>query len=170
MHMYERILLHQYKGDSSDLAAFITGPVPFKIAVTDVEYVDKYPEVFEHGTAEYRYAVDTFMAHHLIGETEVTAVVQDSNWICNLERMLTSVNDGVAMVLLNKHDKSSTVRKRPDTVMMFRQAHILKNEAKATLLKMVEADTNRDLSSKYAALAYLTFPKNRNVIGILSCP
>ena len=168
--MYERIFLHQYNGDSSDLAAFITGPVPFKIAVTDVEYVEKYPEVFEHGTAEYRYAVDTFMAHHLIGETEVTAVVQDSNWICILERMLTSVNSGVAMVLLNKHDKSSTARKRPDTVMMFRQAHILKNEAKATLLKMVEADTNCDLSSKYAAQAYLTFPKNRNVIGILSCP
>eukprot|EP01035_Chromulina_nebulosa_P041492 gene41492-56130_t len=97
MHMYERILHHQYNGDSSDLAAFITGPVPFKIVVTDLEYVEKYPEVFEHGTAEYRYAVDTFMAHHLIGETEVIAVVQDSNWICILERMLTSVHDGVAM-------------------------------------------------------------------------
>ena len=168
--MYERILLHQYRSDSNDLAEFIRGPVPFKIAVTDEKYVENYPEVFEIGTAEYLYAVDTFLAHQLIGESEVTAVVQDSNWILILERMLTSVNDGVALVLLNKHDKSSTARKRPDTVMMFRQAHILKNEAKATLQQMTEADTNCDLSSKYAPMAYLTFPKNRNVIGILSCP
>jgi hypothetical protein len=170
--MHERILLHQYNGngDSSDLAEFIRSPVPFKIVVRDMEYVEKYPEVFEHGTPEYYYAVDTFMVHDVIGDSEVTAWVQDSNWIRILHRMLSSVNDGVAMVLLNTHDESSTARKRPDTVIMFRQAHILQNQASATLTKMVEADTNRDLSSQYAPQAYLTFPKNRSVIGILSCP
>jgi hypothetical protein len=53
---------------------------------------------------------------------------------------------------------------------MFRQAHILKNEAKATVEKMEEADSNCDLSRKYAEMAYLTFPRNRSVIGILSSP
>ena len=168
--MHERILLHQYDGDSSDLAEFIKSPVPFKIVVTDEDKVEKFPEVFELGLPEYAYSVDVLMRHELIGDSEVTAVVQDKEWVFILERMLTSVNNGVVSVALNRHDKSSTMRKRPDTVIMFRQAHILKNVAKATVEKMVEADYNCDLSSKYAETAYLTFPKNRSVIGILSSP
>jgi len=168
--MHERILLHQYDGDSSDLAKFITGPVPFKIVVTSEEFVDKFPDVFELGLPEYSHSVDVFMRHELVGDSEVTAVVQDSNWIFILERMLKSVNNGMVRVVLNKHDKSSTIRKRPDTVIMFRQAHILKNEATATVEKMIEADNNCNLSRNFAPMAYLTFPKNRSVIGILSCP
>ena len=169
--MHERILLHQYDGDSSDLAEFIRSPVPlFKIVVTDEDKVKKFPEVFELGLPEYAYSVDVLMRHELVGDSEVTAVVRDKEWVLILERMLTSVNNGVVSVVLNRHDKSSTRGKRPNTVIMFRQAHILKNEAKATVKKMVEADSNCDLSKKYAEMAYLTFPKNRSVIGILSSP
>ena len=170
MYMHERILLHQYDGDSSDLAEFIRSPVPFKIVVTDEDKVKKFPEVFELGLPEYAYSVDVLMRHELVGDSEVTAVVRDKEWVLILKQMLTSVNNGVAMVVLNRHDKSSTRGKSPNTVIMFRQAHILKNEAKATLEKMVEADSNCDLSKKYAEMAYLTFPKNRSVIGILSSP
>jgi len=170
VYMHERILLHQYDGDSSDLAKFITGPVPFKIVVTSEEFVDKFPDVFELGLPEYSHSVDVFMRHELIGDSEVTTVVQDSNWILILQRMLSSVNYGVVRVILDKYDESSTITKRPDTVIMFRQAHILKNEATATVEKMIEADNNCNLSRNFAPMAYLTFPKNRSVIGILSSP
>ena len=109
--------------------------------------------MFELGLPEYAYSVDVLMRHELVGDSEVTAVVQDKEWVFILERMLTSVNNGVVRVVLNRHDKSSTIRKRPDTVIMFRQAHILKNEAKATVEKMEEADSNCDLSRKYAEIS-----------------
>jgi len=77
MYMHERILLHQYDGDSSDLAEFIRSPVPFKIVVTDEDKVKKFPEVFELGLPEYAYSVDVLMRHELVGDSEVTAVVRD---------------------------------------------------------------------------------------------
>lgn len=40
MSMSERVSFHHYCEDSSDLAQFISGPVPFKIVVTDMTYVD----------------------------------------------------------------------------------------------------------------------------------
>jgi len=57
-----------------------------------------------------------------------------------LQRMLSSANNGVVKVELNKHDKSSMKGMRPDTVTIFRQAHILKNEARATV-KMMRRQT-----------------------------
>lgn len=40
MSMSERVSFHHYCEDSSDLAQFISDPVPFKIVVTDMTYVD----------------------------------------------------------------------------------------------------------------------------------
>jgi hypothetical protein len=135
-----------------------------------MEWAEKFPEVFEFGVPEYYCAIDSFMKHLLTGDSEITAVMQDYSWICTLEQMLNLVDNGHLMVFLNKHENSSMKRKRPDTVLMFRGAHVLKNEAKATVQKMEEANIKCDLSVKYAQLAYLTFPKNRSVIGILSSP
>lgn len=165
--MQERVELHQHNGTPCDLATFITGPVPFKIVVFDLENVEKFPDIFERGSPEYDFSVDAFLKHALIGDSEVTAVIQDSNWIRILKEMLTNVTGGFPMVYLKNRDISNT---SPDTVMQFRHAHILKHVACANLDEMMKADANFELTSNYPALAYLTFPKNRNVVGVLSCP
>ena len=60
LYIHERIFFPLHDGDFSDLALNITGPFPFKIIVTREEFVDKFPEVFELGLAEYSHSVDVF--------------------------------------------------------------------------------------------------------------
>lgn len=87
------------------------------------------------------------------------------------ENLLSVDDNDLTTVLLNKHDNSDTQRESGLTVCYcFGISHILKNEAEATLEKMVEADSDCDVSQKYANLSYLIFPRNRSVIAILSCP
>jgi hypothetical protein len=169
MSMSDRILPHLYNGDSSDLKEFIQSQLPFKIVVADYAYVEEYRAIFEQGKAEYNYAVDMLLGNRNIGDSEMTTAIRDSYWLSILDVLLKSI-DGSSRVILNQHDISSLPGKRPDAVIMYNNAHILKNEAKATLEKMNDADINCHLSIKYANQAFLTFPRNRSVIGILSCP
>ena len=148
---------------NTSLDAVLTEPLPFKIPVTDIEWVTKFPDSLCLGRAEYTYAVDTWLERKglFVSETSVTSL--DQTWINVVCFCLRG-----SVLYLNQHDPSSAVRLRPDTTIMKDGALLLKGEAKLNATEVESAC--EQLRNSFFPESIRCFPlHSRAVIGVVTC-
>lgn len=138
-------------------------PLPFLIASTQQELVNKYPHIFELGKAEYNLSIDSFIIHDELGVGENTAVGLDREWLLPFQNCVS------AIIYQDQHDPSSHYRLRPDFTVVFRGAIVLKVESKGTESDMEKA--RAELTAKFHPMASDTFPAPYfSMVGVVTCP
>lgn len=136
----------------------------FKIPVIDSRWVEKYPDVLCHASAEHYNSVDTWLNRGwgFASETSVTSL--DQCWIS----IINSCLRGTALYL-NQHDPSSAIRVRPDTTILRHNALLVKGEAKLSEAEM-ETAKNQLLKSFFSG-AVRCFPRSSQtaILGVTTC-
>jgi serine/threonine protein kinase len=103
-----------------------------------------------------------WLEYSQIGSSETTTVIFDSHWLDIIVHCV-----GGCIVLQNQHDASSTVSKRPDTILAINGALVLKGEAKYLATDLDIASD--ELTEKFHASAFKCFPSGCNrILGVTS--
>ena len=147
----------------SSLDEALAQPLPFKIAVMDIKWVNTFPESLCLGRAEYFYCVDSWLYRSLnfVSETSVNSL--DSLWINIVNTCIRG-----SVLYLNQHDPSSACRLRPDTTVMKDGTLLLKGEAKFDAVEMEAARVQ--LLGSFFSESIRCFPRNsRAVVGVTTC-
>lgn len=109
--------------------------LPFRIAITDRDWCERYPNVFEFGTSDYGFATEMWLSRLFEFSSEAVVSALDQLWITILQFCV-----GALTTYVNQHDPSSRVRIRPDTTILCQRALCLKAEAKLLATSMGEAE------------------------------
>mmetsp|Transcript_1139 Transcript_1139/g.1453 ORF Transcript_1139/g.1453 Transcript_1139/m.1453 type:complete len:456 (+) Transcript_1139:52-1419(+) len=146
-----------------NLQDMLSADLPFRIPVIDQQWVNRFPQVFELGHAEYEGCIDMWLQRLWTFPSETAVSALDQMWITVITGCISGIN-----VLLNQHDDSSNVRMRPDTSLTLRGALVLKGEAKLLASDMVAAKAQ--LIDAFFPEAASLFPMHGNVtVGVTTC-
>lgn len=146
-----------------DLHIMLSADLPFRIPVIDQQWVNRFPQVFELGHAEYEGCIDMWLQRLWTFPSETAVTALDQMWITVIEKCISGIN-----VLLNQHDDSSNWRMRPDTSLTLNGALVLKGEAKLLASDMDAAKAQ--LIDTFFPEAASLFPMQGNVtVGITTC-
>ena len=107
----------------SSLGEALAQALPFKIAVSDTQWVKAFPESLCLGRAEYAYCVDIWLHRNFNFVTESSVTSIDSMWV----NIVNSCIRG-SVQCCNQYDPSSSYCRRPDTTLMKDGALLLKGE------------------------------------------
>lgn len=163
--MKDRIFAHAPRG-GVDLSTVLATNLSYKIAVTQVKFVESHSDTFELGDCEYGVAVDALLQHILVGNvgsSEMTTVSRNADFL-----KIFDICCGY-MVYRDQVDPSSIVRKRPGDTVVTAGSVCLKNEAKA---ESSEAEVaRRELTDKLSPDALRVFPANsQSIFGMTTFP
>jgi len=154
----ERILPFRVSSGTS-FVDLLNRPLPFKIPIYNLQIINQFPAFFEYGSAEYEFCVDSWIVNTLLSYTsEQAVVILDGNWQSVIQNIVTG-----STILLDQHDLSSQKTLRPDFTAMFGRCIVMKAEAKASMIDMM--NSSHDLIKKFHKHAFKLFPK-----GCLSIP
>jgi hypothetical protein len=112
--MKDRIFAHAPRG-GVDLSTVLVSNLAYKIAVTQVKFVESHSDTFELGDCEYGVAVDALLQHILVGNvgsSEMTTVSRNADFL-----KIFDICCGY-MVYRDQVDPSSIIRKRPDDTVV----------------------------------------------------
>jgi len=147
----------------SNLQNMLFEKLPFLIPVCNQKWVERYPDCFQLGRAEYDACIDLWLERLWTFPSETPVTSLDQMWIAVITGCISGIN-----VLLNQHDESSNVRVRPDTSLTLRGALVLKGEAKQSASDMLAAQTQ--LIDGFSPEAAKLFSMDGNVmVGITTC-
>jgi hypothetical protein len=150
--MFDRFTTHQC--DNLEIA--LSEPLPFKLCCRLAEYVHGYPEVFELGDCEYGFSVDSFLHYPLVGRSEVSVWSLTNSFL----HILNSCFLGGMNIYRNQKDPSSQKALRPDDVLYYNGAHVLRIESKTETNALKE----KELIDMLAPEAHLQFPRGSDQI------
>lgn len=127
VNMKARIFAHK-PVDGADLATVLEADFSYKIAVTQVKFVESHSSMFELGDCEYGVAVDSLLEHILVGNvgsSEMTTVSRNADFL-----KIFDICCGF-LVYRDQMDPSSIVKKRHDDTVVYEGCVCCKNDAKA---------------------------------------
>lgn len=139
----------------------MSAPLPFKIPILNSATATAHDDCFMLGNTVYEGAVDSWLRHALVGDSEVAVTAMDSNW---MEAILRCV---AVNILRDEHDASSAFRLRPDAVLERNGAVFMKIESKASA---VDLETGRqELINKFFVGSEAVFPIGTNsILGLIT--
>jgi hypothetical protein len=115
--MKDRIFAHAPRG-GVDLSTVLVSNLAYKIAVTQVKFVESHSDTFELGDCEYGVAVDALLQHILVGTNTQTYKQTTGSQPLDLWRLQELVMAGITLMLFVSrqaghvdHPKLITLRK-----------------------------------------------------------
>lgn len=140
-------------------------PLGFLIPVT-TELADLDDEVFTVGLAEYEVAIEFWMTHKLVGDTDTTVISLNQTWLTIFQDL------GDLIVYQNDMESTSSgvvEARRPNSTIMKQNILILNEIAKASATRLMEA--RNELCSSMNPEAFKCFPAGEfSVPGITTSP
>jgi hypothetical protein len=141
----------------SDCRDIVNGALPFLIPVPNAYYVNTFPSVFCLGGSACGDSIVYFLNHKLTSTSETGVVSLDSAWLLLIKESIRG-----AIIHQNQHDESSQVSLRPDAVVEYCNALVLKVESKADENNLLDA--HKELIDKFGDKSIDCFPRRRNSI------